>query len=297
MSKESNEDSDTDNIYENYDSNDPESFSTAIKVDGFRGCGCDGVCDDGSILMLCRNPAVNTNGFFDKTFKEYKDGFANDGEGWLGLEKLHQLTKKRLHRLKVSLVDRNANEYVGYWDWIKVGAGKGYKLTLGPFLTLYSTLGDALSPDPCGGPRAANANFSARDLDQDGDNTTHCANATFLTDAAGNNWRRGGWWHAGAGAGAGAGTLGLGTWSTSRTSCSRALPTAHAIYWWWNGAPAGAWPQFNGAEQMGTTFWLKGEMRLIPVKIPEEPFEPTPQHNQTMLTNATVKAVVLPSCG
>ena len=31
MSKESNEDSDTDNIYENYDSNDPESFSTAIK--------------------------------------------------------------------------------------------------------------------------------------------------------------------------------------------------------------------------------------------------------------------------
>ena len=29
--------------------------------------------------MLCRNPAVNTNGFFDKTFKEYKDGFANDG--------------------------------------------------------------------------------------------------------------------------------------------------------------------------------------------------------------------------
>ena len=65
---------------------------------------------------------------------------------------------------------------------------------------------------------------------------------------------------------------------------------------WWNGAPAGAWPQFNGAEQMGTTFWLKGEMRLIPVKIPEEPFEPTPQHNQTMLTNPTVRAVVLPSC-
>ena len=97
----------------------------------------------------------------------------------------------------------------------QVGAGEGYKLTLGHFLSLYSTLGDALSQDPCGvAPRAANQNFSAkweqkrsfktfnicpkpRDLDQDTNNTTHCANATFLTDAAGNNWRRGGWWHAG----------------------------------------------------------------------------------------------------
>ena len=44
----------------------------------------------------------------------------------------------------------------------QIGAGKGYKLTLGQFLTAYSTLGDALSPDPCGGPRAANMNFSAK---------------------------------------------------------------------------------------------------------------------------------------
>ena len=29
------------------------------------------------------------------------EGFPFAGEGWLGLEKLHQLTKKRLHRLKV----------------------------------------------------------------------------------------------------------------------------------------------------------------------------------------------------
>ena len=126
------------------------------------------------------------------------------GEGWLGLEKLHQLTKKGMYRLKVllneffdtnyknflielnkmlkvSLTDRNWNDYVGYWNWIKVctlklnkihvpatvfgqvGAGEGYKLTLGHFLSLYSTLGDALSPDPCGtAPRAANQNFSAK---------------------------------------------------------------------------------------------------------------------------------------
>ena len=36
-----------------------------------------------------------------------------------------------------------------------------------------------------------------RDLDQDANNSTHCANATFLTSRSGRNWRRGGWWHAG----------------------------------------------------------------------------------------------------
>ena len=96
--------------------------------------------------------------------------------------------------LKVSLTNRGWNDYVGYWNWIKVfhfktdqtrvfqfftkscksaflwrqvGAGKGYKLTLGQFLNLYSTLGDALSPDPCqDGPRPANQNFSARWAEQ-----------------------------------------------------------------------------------------------------------------------------------
>jgi len=268
---------DLDDLYQDHIYDDYEDESN-IAIDGFRGCGCDGVCKDGSIVMLCRSPVLNTRGFFDKTFKEYKKGFAGNGEGWLGLEKLHQLTKKGLYRLKVSLTDRSWNEYVGYWDWIKIGAGKGYKLTLGQFLTAYSTLGDALSPDPCGGPRAANMNFSAKDLDQDADNTTHCANATLLTSASGSTWKRGGWWHAGA-------------------QCSMALLTAPTIYWWWNGGPTGSWPLLNGRDQLGSSNWAKGEMRLIPVKCPEiEPFEPSPPHNQTMLTNATMKAVVLPTC-
>ena len=55
------------------------------------------------------------------------------GEGWLGLEKLNKLTKQGLWHLKVSmngkkieqiikvtLTDRNWNDFVGYWDWIKV---------------------------------------------------------------------------------------------------------------------------------------------------------------------------------
>ena len=45
----------------------------------------------------------------------------------------------------------------------QVGSGDGYKLTLGQFYSIYSTLGDTLSPDPCGGMgRAANMKFSTK---------------------------------------------------------------------------------------------------------------------------------------
>ena len=33
----------------------------------------------GSIVMLCRNPTLNSRDFFDKTFEEYKNGFAANG--------------------------------------------------------------------------------------------------------------------------------------------------------------------------------------------------------------------------
>ena len=90
----------------------------------------------------------------------------------------------------------------------QVTEGKAYRLRIGQFLARYSTLGDALSPDPCprwqtGHTRAANMSFSARwvqrpenmtklyiflrDLDQDENNTTHCANATFINPGA-NRW-------------------------------------------------------------------------------------------------------------
>ena len=46
------------------------------------------------------------------------DSFA--GEGWLGLEKLHKITRKKLYRLKITLTSRNWTEYVAYYDWVKV---------------------------------------------------------------------------------------------------------------------------------------------------------------------------------
>ena len=44
------------------------------------------------------------------------------GEGWFGLEPLHKLTKDttKSYRLKVTLTSREWQEFVGYWDWLKV---------------------------------------------------------------------------------------------------------------------------------------------------------------------------------
>ena len=47
------------------------------------------------------------------------DSFA--GEGWLGLEKLHKITRKKLYRLKITLTSRNWTKYDAYYDWVKVG--------------------------------------------------------------------------------------------------------------------------------------------------------------------------------
>ena len=33
----------------------------------------------GSIVFLCRNPSLNRGAYFDRTFEEYKNGFAANG--------------------------------------------------------------------------------------------------------------------------------------------------------------------------------------------------------------------------
>ena len=36
---------------------------------------------------------------------------------------MHQITSKKMYRLKITLTSRNWTEYVGYYDWMKVGWG------------------------------------------------------------------------------------------------------------------------------------------------------------------------------
>ena len=53
--------------------------------------------------------------------KPKHDDDSTAGEGWLGLEQLHKITRKKLYRLKITLTARNWTEYVAYYDWVKVG--------------------------------------------------------------------------------------------------------------------------------------------------------------------------------
>ena len=143
------------------------------------------------------------------------------------------------NKMKVSLTDRSWNEYVGYWDWIKVFRFKTDQAHVSS-LKAVCLLSASLRPDwsrervqthpgsvphrllhPRGRSQSRplwrtpssqyellsqvgrkwcfnNHHLPTRDLDQDADNTTHCANATLLTSASGSTWKRGGWWHAGA---------------------------------------------------------------------------------------------------
>ena len=64
--------------------------------------------------------------------------------------------------------------------------------------------------------------------------------------------------------------------------CSRALPTAPEIFWWWKSPEEGGWwpKDFKKPKaQLGASHWIKAEMLLIPSK--SSPFEPTSGQNQT----------------
>ena len=85
-----------------------------------------------------RKEVGNPVDFFDKTFDEYKKGFSAkgllkqksiqiykrkpffSGESWLGLDKIHRLTRQRDYKLKIILTDFDRKEYVAVYDQFKV---------------------------------------------------------------------------------------------------------------------------------------------------------------------------------
>jgi len=98
----------------------------------------------GGVVVLRRREVGNPIDYFDKTFAEYKAGFASKGESWLGLEKLHQLTSEGSYSLKITMTDFDNKTYVAVYDQFQVGPGDDYVLTVGGFNDALSTLGDSL---------------------------------------------------------------------------------------------------------------------------------------------------------
>ncbi|KFB50573.1 AGAP012000-PA-like protein [Anopheles sinensis] len=81
---------------------------------------------------------------FYQNWTMYKDGFGDvNGEHWLGLEKLHQMTRSGGHELLVLLEDFEGKAAYAFYDGFKIGnEAEKYKLTVGKYS---GTASDSLS--------------------------------------------------------------------------------------------------------------------------------------------------------
>jgi len=110
---------------------------------------------------------------FYRGWDDYKRGFGNlNGEFWLGLDKIHRLTKQR-SRLRVDLEDTTGKTAYAEYDFFGVASENSkYKLSLG---TYSGTAGDSLSYH-------RGSAFSTKDRDND-KNSGNCASSC-----------KGAWW-------------------------------------------------------------------------------------------------------
>ncbi|XP_050100011.1 fibrinogen-like protein 1 [Anopheles aquasalis] len=134
---------------------------------------CIGNRFDGGWLAIQRRLNGSLN--FNRNWTEYRDGFGYpDGNFWIGLERLHQLTSVRPWELAVDLHDYNGiYKYARYSTFAIGSEDEQYRLTLGKYS---GTAGDGLW-------HHRGMKFSTPDRDNDQMKDLHCAR----------EWH-GGWW-------------------------------------------------------------------------------------------------------
>ncbi|XP_026100424.1 microfibril-associated glycoprotein 4-like [Carassius auratus] len=99
--------------------------------------------DNGGWTVIQRRMDGSVN--FYRAWNQYKRGFANvQGEYWLGLENMYQLTRNRNYTLRVDLEDFKANKVFALYSSFSVGPeAAGYKLHVSGFKN--GGAGDSLS--------------------------------------------------------------------------------------------------------------------------------------------------------
>uniref|UniRef100_A0AAG5DJZ5 Fibrinogen C-terminal domain-containing protein n=1 Tax=Anopheles atroparvus TaxID=41427 RepID=A0AAG5DJZ5_ANOAO len=104
---------------------------------------------------------------FYQNWTMYKHGFGNvNGEHWLGLEKLHAMTRSGRHELLVILEDYEGRSAYALYNSFQIGSeAEKYKLTVGKYS---GTAGDALRVHD-------GDKFTTFDQDNDEDDDYNCA--------------------------------------------------------------------------------------------------------------------------
>ncbi|XP_052895866.1 microfibril-associated glycoprotein 4-like [Anopheles moucheti] len=81
---------------------------------------CDQEYESGGWIVIQHRFDGSTN--FYRNWKQYKNGFGNlDGEFWLGLDRIYQLTVSRPYELLVVLADFNNNKTYAKYDQFEIG--------------------------------------------------------------------------------------------------------------------------------------------------------------------------------
>ncbi|KAK2891377.1 hypothetical protein Q8A67_014020 [Cirrhinus molitorella] len=102
-----------------------------------------GLNEQGYWTVILRRTDDEVN--FFRAWRSYKWGFGNkEGDYWLGLEFLHQLTRRHQYRLRVDLEDFQGRKAYAVYRFFSVGSeADGYKLQVSGFVN--GGAGDSLS--------------------------------------------------------------------------------------------------------------------------------------------------------
>ncbi|KAH8355470.1 hypothetical protein KR084_011286, partial [Drosophila pseudotakahashii] len=113
---------------------------------------------------------------FDRPWKDYKDGFGNPkGEFFIGLEKMHAMTRERPHELYIKLGKADGSTGYAHYDDFKIGNEEE--------LNELKSLGICVGPAGDSLKRHKNKKFTTRDRDND-EYENNCAQNEY-----------GGWWY------------------------------------------------------------------------------------------------------